>query len=97
MNFDLGFTDQNPATIIFLLQRPIRIFEQAFDLMLVDRIEQLGEDAGCAIFLGGVLIRGSSGAFGVTLGPLLVDQFREDPGRRLVIYRRLGLGAGIHG
>jgi hypothetical protein len=75
----------------------LRIKQQAFGLGFINRIQQLGEDAGYAIFLGGVLIRGSSGAFGVTLGPLLVDQFREDPGRRLVIYRRLGLGAGIPG
>src|ERR1035437_8638812 len=45
---DLGssLTDENTAAIKFLLQGPSRVFDQPFGLLFVDRVEQLGQEAG---------------------------------------------------
>jgi hypothetical protein len=96
MDFSASLTDQDTAAIKLLLHAPTRIFEQPFDFLLVDRVEQLRQETGDTILFCGVLIRCAIWSLGVTLGLLIVDQFREDPGRRFMVHRCLGLGARVH-
>ena len=51
VDFSASLTDQHPAAIKLLLRRPIRIFQQAFYFLFINRVEQLGENAGNAILL----------------------------------------------
>src|SRR5512137_1762700 len=74
----------------------VLILNQPVDLVFLNRIQQLGQEAGDAVLLGGVLIRCAVRAFGIALGLLLPDQFVVDALGRIVIDRRLGFGARVH-
>ena len=97
MNFSASLADQHAAAVELLLQAPGRIFEQALGFLLIDWIEQLGEKAGDTILLWRVLVRRAVRALGVTLGHFLPDQLVVDGLGGVVIHRRLGFGAGVHG
>src|SRR5438132_188098 len=73
------------SAVEFLLHPPVGVGDESFHLGLVDRVEQLGQDAGGAIGLVGLLVRGAVLAGGVPLGGLLLHQFVVDlPGGGVV-------------
>jgi len=96
VDFSARLPDQNTAPIQLFLHRPGPIFEQAFDFLLVDRVERLRQETGDAIFLGRVLVWRAFRTLGVALGHFLPDQFVIDDLGGVVIHWGLGFGASAH-
>ena len=72
------FLNQQPSAIVLLLRPPVGMLDELRDLVLIDRVEQLREDARGLLLPVGVLVGRSVLTGRVALGGLLRDELVVD-------------------